>query len=67
MPNQYAKGTVSILVRLPEEWKDRLQYVTERMNIKYPGANFSSTSIARQCILEKIEQLETELGISPKE
>lgn len=61
MPNQYAPGTTSILIRLPEELKERLMEVTRKLNEKYPDASYSAASIARNAILARVEELEKEL------
>lgn len=58
MPNQYAPGTKSILVRLPESWKKRLNEVVKKTNEKYPDANFTAASIARNAIMARIEEIE---------
>ncbi len=61
MPNQYAPGTTSILIRMPDELKERLVEVTRKLNEKYPDANYSAVSIARNAILARVEELEAEL------
>ena len=55
---QYREGTAKLLVRLPEEWKNRLNAVADRLNQQNPAANYSATSIARDAIIEKIQALE---------
>ncbi len=58
MPNQYAPGTTSILVRLPKEWKRRLVEVAKKMNANNPGAKYSAHSIALSAIMARIEEIE---------
>lgn len=58
MPNQYAPGTTSILIRLPESWKKRLAEAAKKMNEKYPDANFTAASIAKNAIMARVEEIE---------
>lgn len=55
---QYREGTARLLVRLPQEYKDRLNILAEKLNRKNGAANYSATSLAREAIIAKIEELE---------
>ncbi len=61
MPNQPAPDTTSILIRLPKNLKSRLADVTKKLNKKYPDANYSAASIAKNAIMTRVEELEKEL------
>ena len=61
MPNQLAPDSTSILVRMPKQLKARLAEVAKEMNKKYPDANYSSLSIARNAIAARVEEIEKEL------
>lgn len=60
MPNQYAPGTTSILIRLPKDWKKRLKSAADKMNRNNPGAKYSATSIALSAIMARVEEIEKE-------
>ena len=48
----------SILIRLPQSWKERLAKAAEKMNRIHPGASYSAHSIARAAIFDRIEEIE---------
>lgn len=55
MPNVYKKGTAVIYLRLPEEWKKRLYTVAKTMDK-------SATALARDILIERIQELEKKLS-----
>ena len=57
MPNQYKPGTVSLLLRLPQDLKDRLYAAADRMAQAY-GVKASAQEIVRQAITEACERIE---------
>lgn len=61
MPNQPAPDTTSILIRLPIKLKKRLAEVAKKLNEKYPDANYSAASIAKNAIMTRVEELEKDL------
>lgn len=50
MPNQYAKDSTQLLVRLPEQMKRELYRAVEKLNKKNPGAMYSANSVVRALI-----------------
>jgi len=60
MPNQPSKDSTTMLLRLPKKWKKRLHKVAAKLNEKYPEGNFSASSIARNAIIMRVEELEKE-------
>jgi len=48
----------SILLRLPDDYRDRLNLVVEKLNKKYPDANYSALSIVKASTIKRIEELE---------
>lgn len=65
MADRYKAGTKSVLVRMPGELKDRLENVAAAASKKF--GNVTATSIARQAIEDKVNELEKELGIPSPE
>lgn len=61
MPNQYAPDSTSLLLRLPVDLKERLTDVVDELNNKYPGANYSVSSVIRSAIERTIKEYEKEL------
>jgi hypothetical protein len=53
----------NILLRLPGDYRDRLNKVVEILNDKYPDAKYSALSIAKTAAIKRIEELEQYLGI----
>lgn len=47
MPNQYAKDSTQLLIRLPEAMKRDLYRAVERLNRENPGAMYSANSVVR--------------------
>jgi len=52
------KETKSILLRLPDDYRDRLNEVVKKLNKKYPDANYSALSIVKASTIKRIEELE---------
>jgi len=50
MPNQYARDSTQLLVRLPEQMKRDLYRAVEKLNEKNPGAMYSANSVVRALI-----------------
>ena len=50
MPNQYAAGSSQLLIRLPEEMKQKLYAAVERLNVANPGAQYSANAVVRTLI-----------------
>lgn len=50
MPNQYAKDSTQLLVRLPQKMKRDLYKAVERLNEENPGAQYSANSVVRAMI-----------------
>jgi len=50
--------TKSILVRLPTDFRDRLNKLSIIMNQRHLGGRFSAQSIASAAIIREIEKLE---------
>lgn len=65
MPNQPSPDTARLIVLLPKDLLARLRRCVAEKNRMEPGGNFSASSIARQAILEKVEEIERQAGISP--
>jgi len=51
MPNKYKEGTKAILVRMPEEEKARVDRAAKAMGM-------TTTELARQAILERVDVIE---------
>lgn len=59
MPNQYKPGTTSLLVRMPQDLKDRLYATADRMTATY-GVKASAQDIVRRAIAEMCDRIDEE-------
>jgi len=51
MPNQYRSGTVRVLIRMPEELRDRLKTAAD-------SAGSTMSDIARDAIADRLDLIE---------
>ncbi len=56
MPNQYAKDSTTLLIRLPEKMKRDLYRAVETLNEERPGAMYSANSVVRALIERFIQE-----------
>ncbi len=59
MPNQYKAGTTSILIRMPQELKDRVYHAAALASEAY-GLRATAQDIIRRAIEETCERIERE-------
>ena len=57
MPNQPAAGLKTIHIRIEEELKNDLVETVEKLNRKYPAANYSQASIIRSGLESELKKL----------